>query len=403
MNSHIRNCQNIDKIVTFCISEEEAKQKLAWELAKCDQVPIDIFENLSIMVAKAYHPLWVFRGRFKVPWSCLKIVRNKNFHIRNINPERSTDYYPVNGVAIGDFELAISATTKDNLFFEESVVGSEECSLKVEDGVIQYDLDISSEEAWGNKKTQQHIERIARKELDGQTPHEYTDLNCYVEYLNKESYSVLYPIMNMTYHYKGRKYSCKIDGYGNFLKFDHPIENGHYNTESIDDIELKKPISMSKFGWTCFGLFALNLVLVIWSLESKIPVMVALCVLMLVLPIVWAWKMSNRRDKGKAASVIIHNSYNKVKGKYQRNFHQQRMQELANANIPLLKLYREEMQKNGKDVSLFVAEYSEKANEYNKMIKRDEMKMKTYYAVMFLITGLVVISLLIHYLNTHSL
>jgi hypothetical protein len=65
-------------------------------------------------------------------------------------------------------------------------------------------------------------------------------------------------------------------------------------------------------------------------------VMVALCVLMLVLPIAWVWEMSNRQDKEKAVSRIIHNSYNKVKGKYQRNFHQQRMQELANANIPLL-------------------------------------------------------------------
>ena len=44
--------QNNDRIVSFCISEEEAKQKLAWELAKCDQVPIDIFDNLSIMVTK---------------------------------------------------------------------------------------------------------------------------------------------------------------------------------------------------------------------------------------------------------------------------------------------------------------------------------------------------------------
>ena len=160
---------------------------------------------------------------------------------------------------------------------------------------------------------------------------------------------------------------------------------------------------MSKFGWTCFGLFALNSVLVICSLERKMSVMVALCVLMLVLPIVWVWEMSNRQDKEKAASRKIHNSYNKVKGKCQRNFHQQRMQELANANIPLLEPYRAEMQKNGKDVSHFVAEYSENANKYNKMIKRDELRLTKYYAVMFLITSFIIISLLIHYINTHSL
>jgi preprotein translocase subunit SecG len=132
-------------------------------------------------------------------------------------------------------------------------------------------------------------------------------------------------------------------------------------------------------------------------------VMVALCVLMLVLPIAWVWEMSNRQDKEKAVSRIIHNSYNKVKGKYQRNFHQQRMQELANANIPLLEPYRAEMQKNDKDVSHFVAEYSENANEYNKIIKCDELRLTKYYAVMFLITSFIIISLLIHYINTHSL
>ena len=77
------------------------------------------------------------------------------------------------------------------MFLEGGIVDSEDNPQNVEDGVVHYDLDISCEEAWGNNKTQQHIERIARKELDGQTPNEYTDLNCYVEYLNKESYSVL--------------------------------------------------------------------------------------------------------------------------------------------------------------------------------------------------------------------
>jgi hypothetical protein len=61
------------------------------------------------------------------------------------------------------------------------------------------------------------------------------------------------------------------------------------------------------------------------------------------------------------------------------------------------------MQKNDKDVSHFVAEYSENANEYNIIIKCDELRLTKYYAVMFLITSFIIISLLIHYINTHSL
>lgn len=403
MDSH-----NIDRIVPFCISEEEARQKLAWELAKCDLVPIDVFDNLSISTNKVYYPLWVFCGSFKAPWSCLKTIRNKNFHIHNINhninPERSTDYYPVNGVAVGDFEFAISATTKSKLFLQDGVSYYEEYNpLKVSKDEIQYDIDISSEEAWDNDKTQKHIERIVKAQLDLQIPHEYTDLNCHIEYLHKDSYNVLYPIMNMTYHYKGKNYSCKVDGYGNFLSFNHPTEYRQNNTEKSEEIELKNPINISKFGWTCFGVFILNSILTICSLESKLPVMAVLSSLLMVFAFIWGFKMSFRKDAEKVARKEIGKFQNKVKGKFHQDLHEQRMRELANANIPLLEPHRAEMQKNSKDVSVYVAEYSTKAKEYNSLIRRDEIRLLKYYAVMLSITLLVIIALFIHYLNTHSL
>lgn len=400
--------QNIDRIVTFCISEKEARQRLAWELAKCDQVPIDVFDNLSITINKVYYPLWVFSGSFKAPWSCLKTIRNKNFHIHNINhnvnPERTTDYYPVNGVAVGNFEFAISATTRSKLFLQNGVSCYEEYSpLKVAEDEIQYDIDISSEEAWDNDKTQKHIERMVTAQVDLQTPHQYTDFNCHFENLYKENYSVLYPIMNMAFQYKGEKYSCKIDGYGNFLNFNHPIEKSQTKECAVDNIELKDPINMSKFGWICFGVFVLNSILALFSLESKLPIMAVLSALTMAFVAVWGFKMGFRQDVEKVVRKELNKSQNRAKGKFHQDLHEKRMRELVNANILLLEPHKAEMQKNGKDVSVFVAEYYKKAKEYNSLIRRDEIRLLKYYAVMFSITLLVIIVLAIQFFNTHSL
>ena len=393
-----RKDSNAERIITFGITDQEAREKLAWELAKCSQVPVDLFENLSIEVSKQYIPLWVFKGSYKAPWSCLKVVPNPNYHPYH-NPTKKADYYPVSGVAVGKFNIAVSATTSSKLFFPDGITPYSETNnyKKMGDGTAIFQINVSKENAWNSDKVNKHIKRMAWDEIERQTPSAYEEGNSHINYTYTKCYSVLYPIINLTYRYKDKGYSCKMDGSdGDFRSFNHPKEKvkTQINEDSLR-IDIKDPISLSKFGCWCFGLFVAGIILGICALKQQSVVLVILCVLLMLMSAVWGFKMSNRQDEEYKEKEKLRKAQNKVKGKFQQQQYFSRMQELLQISCPLLESHREEMKKSSKELSHYQLELKEKVKGFNALIRHDRFLMVKYYIALFSLLGVIIISLII--------
>ena len=392
--------QNIDKIVTFCVSEEEARQKLAWKLAKCHRVPADVFDNLDIMITKAYCPLWVFKGSFKAPWSCLKVVRNKNFNVYETNIPRTVDYFPVNGVAVGNFEFTISATFDSDIFFEREVFCSKEYSpSKMEKEATLYSLNYSSEEAWHNEKSQKYVDRVVFDKIKWQLPNECEEINYYMDYSYK-SYNVLYGILNMEYQYKGKTYLCKMDAYGDFLCFNHPSSEkvSFQIDEDALKVDLKKTIKTSRFGWCCFWLFIVGGHLGVYAMVQESILGCILCVILMFMSVVYGFKMSGKQDEEHKEKKKIYNYQNSVRGRYQQKQNFNRMQKIYLLQCPLLESHKEELNKflkSSKDLSPISSNWKEKAKEYNALIRHHEFLMVKYYTIMFSLVGFIIFYLIV--------
>lgn len=386
------NSNYIDEIVTFCISEEEARNKLILELANCVQVPIDVFDNLSITVYKEYYPLWVFKGRFASPWSCLKVVKkyNPNSHYKS-SLEIPEEYYPVNGVAVGDFEFAISATKRSNLFLPGGVSFAEEFSpSKIEEYAIQFDLNVSKEKAWHNKKVEKYLNRIANDAIDMQCPRNYEEFNAHFEQCSYECHSVLYAVMNLKYHYKGNEYICEMDAFGDFINFDHPKGKMRFpEAKEFETKRLKKAISISKFCWTCVSVFLLNAILSIYFLNTELYFTAFLNALFVILALIFGFKISFRQDEEKTARNKVCEYRVEIKGK---NRHEKRMEMLVKANYPILEQFKDQLPKNSIDNQKIIEKYSNKVNEYNEMVVRDTTKKRLYYFILLSFIPIISIS-----------
>lgn len=390
--------EDAERIITFGITEQEAREKLAWELAKCSQVPVDLFENLSIEVSKQYIPLWVFKGNYKAPWSCLKVVPNPNYHPYH-NPTKKADYYPVSGVAVGKFNIAVSATTSSKLFFPDGITPYSETNnfKKTGDGTAVFRMNVSKDNAWNSDKVNKHIKRMAWDEIERQTPSAYEEGNSHINYTYTKCYSVLYPIINLTYRYKDKGYSCKMDGNdGDFRNFNHPKEKvkSQISEDSLR-VDIKAPISLSKFGCWCFGLFVIGGMLGICAIAKHSVILIALCLLLMLMSIVWGFKMSNKQDEEYKEKENLRKAQNKIKGKFQQQQYFSRMQELAQLNCPLLESHKEEMNKSSKELSQYQSQLQEKAKGFNALILQDEFLMVKYYIALFSLLGVIIISLII--------
>ena len=391
--------QDIDKIITLCVSEEEARQKLAVELAKCDKVPVDVFDNLDIKIAKEYYPLWVFKGSFKAPWSCLKVVRNKNFNVYETNIPRTVDYFPVNGVAVGNFEFAISATMKSNIFLQTGVAGGREYTpSKVEKEATLYSLDYSSEETWSDEKSQKYVDRVVFDKIQWQLPNEYEEMNYYMDYSYK-SYNVLYGILNMEYQYKGKTYLCKMDAYGNILSFNHPSEKVNLQIDKdVLKVDVLPPTKIEKFGWSCVGLVVIGLiflfVILIKEKElSKEAVFGGILIATLItMPVVYLIKISDIQDHESEQKERIDKLWDKIKKMYKQRQHSDRMQKICLSPCTLLEPYRGKLKKFSEpsvELSRCISKWEKDVKKYNTLVRHDKFLILKYCIILFSLVSFV--------------
>lgn len=202
-----------DEIISFIFSEEDARESLAWTLANEMEVPIEVFDNLGISVKKAYIPMWRFDGSFKSPWSCQKVVWRSRTYKEDGKTKYETykEYYPANGVAVGNFSLFISGGDRD-YGLVLPVPSADFSPEMIDSDAVVKDLVVSREKAWKNDLLESHIELLATLEMKKTLPEEYEDLNSYYEYRSNYCTCVLYPIYEVEFYYEGEIYENVVSG-----------------------------------------------------------------------------------------------------------------------------------------------------------------------------------------------
>lgn len=253
-----RKSYQYDGIIPFTRSEEEAQQTLAWHLADEMDVPIEVFNHLSIKVKKTFVPMWAFEGSFKSPWSCQKVVWRRREYKEDgkTRYERYKEYYPANGVAVGDFSIFVSGVKRGYgyILYRESKIFSPEL---IDSDAIVKDLEISREKAWRSDKVKSHVEYLANEELRKTLPDDYEDLNSYYEYNYNHSACVLYPIYEVEFDYEGETYNNVVSGCTDILveELYAPRQNlvNHENDKDLMDAN-DSSLVLSMTGWGVISL-----------------------------------------------------------------------------------------------------------------------------------------------------
>ena len=390
------NLYEVDALIPFGISEEEAKQKLVWELANCNKVPLKIFESLNIRAQKVYYPVWLFSGKIEVQWSCTKIIKHKNYHPFD-NPD-AIDYVPIQGVELGHYSMGISATSRDIHQTTPTISickNRDETSIYIiEQDAIVYKKDISSHLAWNSDAAKSTIKDHADRIVERKLPKEYEDVNGIIHYLDSNEECRLEARWLLTYEYDGKEYECFCDGSnGTIINFQHPSETDDENAETTYiQNEVNNPISLSVFERICFAIFLIAFLYLWYSFNHSTPKSSAwISFVLLVLSAVFPFDMLLKQSKEDNLISVCKSYYEKsiigikIKERYSSL--------LSNSNS-LLNPYRENMEKEIKKIELNddIAHFKQAVDTYNTQLKKHKSIMSVYYIILFVLLILIPIS-----------
>lgn len=389
--------QKIEFIIPFTITEEQAKQKLAKEMVFDEDIPVEVFDGLSIRVTKKeFIPVWWFEVSFKSPWSCQKVVYRREEHVRDGETYYETvrDYYPANGTAVGNFPISVAASRGENFYsiisekrllpFSQELIGDAT--------VLEFDVDKAK--AWDNPQIRSHVEYKSGDELRKQLPSSYTDFNSYYEYNYRKAVSALLPVWVLEFDYDGITYKNEIDGcYGTLLNsLDAPLNVSEEDNESEEDkskdYKVGGELDGEVFNFLFWGFipFLIGWIIAVVSSARNLDVPFPIIVAGL---ITFAWisfakDLSLRDDKQKK----MRNDLQKKKEKDKRINRNNRLRMLLNK--PLLQPCRKEIEEA-------IGEESEheyvSLEEYAIKVKKDRARKRLYKIILICLTLLSVASI----------
>jgi hypothetical protein len=365
-----------DGIVPFTRSEEEARQTLAWRLADEMEVPIEVFNDLDIKVKKIFVPAWQFEGSFKSPWSCQKVVTRRREYKEDgkTRYEYYDEYYPANGVAVGNFRISVSGVKYKYgyLPFETPMDFSTEL---IESDATVENLELSIEEAWKNEKVKSRIEYLSSEELRKSLPDSYTDLNSYYEYNYNYCACILYPVYEAEFDYDGETYINAVSGSKDYLV--EGLVAPRQDTVSHEDDHDLMAVNDSSLVWsmTAWGaiFLILGVVLAFISGAHGYTLGVVSAVVLSILSLAFPFVTYSRIEDEKS----LRRNIAEDREEHDREI---RFQQLMNE--PLLQPYREEMEET--------AELNISSVEYNEKVRRDKAantKFKMILIVMSVVSA----------------
>ncbi len=269
------------RIFEFQTSEEDAIQKMLYQLTEKENLPKDFFQNCKVDEVKPYYvPVYYYQCSFEAPWSCVKLV-TREYEVYNRSTGRNekkktTERYPMNGVAMDSFTYITCAGRKEDLpkelyefintemitkgasYYDNSEVREltgEESSILVENGGF------SSDVLWRQNCDALFDARVSRT-VRSQLPDRYEDLSYSYSY-NNPSWDMILPFWVVYYSYNGKKFIFVTDGLVKTTKLNSPVDE----KQASESEAIKKDLAQksSKSGWSIFYFILFSLATLITS------------------------------------------------------------------------------------------------------------------------------------------
>lgn len=247
-------------VLDFKISQDEAIKIFLKNLAQKEAVPSDIFNKLQITeVSPVFIPMYSYIGSYQANWSCLKIETEK-YKVGDETKEIEKKY-PMNGVAGGNFSFLLPncdvspLPTSFNNFFESikfdktlyDQTARKNLSSEEQTYIIEEKGD-SQAIVWNNSDCGKCLDSDIQESVHAQLPRIYEDLSYSCSTNGGAGRAFLLATWIIDYNYNEEKYDFIIDGTGNYIFSNAPIDEKEKN--SLD--ELNKTIKDSK-GNAIFG------------------------------------------------------------------------------------------------------------------------------------------------------
>ena len=269
------------RIFEFQTSEEDAVQKMLYQLTEKENLPKDFFQNCKVDEVKPYYiPVYYYQCSFEAPWSCVKLV-TREYEVYNKSTGRNekkktTERYPMNGVAMDSFTYITCAGREEDLpkelyefintemitkgasYYDNSKVReltNEESAILVENGGFSHGL------LW-KQNCEGLLAARVRKTVRSQLPDRYEDLSYSYSY-NNPSWDMILPFWVVYYSYKGKKFIFVTDGLVKTTRLNSPIDE----KQASESETIKKDLAQksSKSGWSIFYFILFSLATLITS------------------------------------------------------------------------------------------------------------------------------------------
>lgn len=312
------------RIFEFQTSEEDAVQKMLYQLTEKENLPKDFFQNCKVDEVKPYYvPVYYYQCSFEAPWSCVKLV-TREYEVYNKSTGRNekkktTERYPMNGVAMDSFTYITCAGRKEDLpkelyefintemitkgtsYYDNSKkreLTNEELAILVENGGVSHGL------LW-KQNCEGLLAARVRKTVRSQLPDRYEDLSYSYSY-NNPSWDMILPFWVVYYSYKGKKFIFVTDGLVKTTRLNSPIDE----KQASESEAIKKDLAQksSKSGWSIFYFILFSLATLITSIfltESDVSFWcLLLSITFMILTLINGSKTKKRlREKKKAQAV----------------------------------------------------------------------------------------------------
>ena len=310
------------RIFEFQTSEEDAVQKMLYQLTEKENLPKDFFQNCKVDEVKPYYiPVYYYQCSFEAPWSCVKLV-TREYEVYNKSTGRNekkktTERYPMNGVAMDSFTYITCAGREEDLpkelyefintemitkgasYYDNSKVReltNEESAILVENSGFSHDV------LWKRNCEGLLAARVG-KTVRSQLPDRYEDLSYSYSY-NNPSCDMILPFWVVYYSYKGKKFIFVTDGLVKTTRLNSPVDE----KQASESEAIKKDLAQksSKSGWSILYFILFSLATLITSFfmpQGKIYIL-GMGIVFMLLTLANGRKTKKRLKEKKKAQAV---------------------------------------------------------------------------------------------------
>lgn len=313
-------------ISEFQTSEEDAVEKMLHRLTETENLPVDFFQKCQVDEIKPYYvPVYYYQCSFEAPWSCVKLVTREyevyNHSTKRTEKRKTTERYPMNGVAMDSFSYITCAAEKGDLPDElydfinnemktygdahydnstERELTDEERALLVKDGE-------QSQNALWKQNCEIFLDARVSRGVRSQLPGSYENLSYSYTYRNP-CYDMILPFWMIRYSYQGKKYLFITDGLLKQVRIQAPVDKKQASKSEAMENNLGRVSDRSSWNIFYFILFFFATVFTSLAVEPDSLWVLALDTAFMLLSLING-RLANKRIKEKKKLQSLLTSY----------------------------------------------------------------------------------------------